>query len=67
MRSLCGAYEREAIRPHVLGKFADILFAAETLPAMLIKLDFARSFGPDSIAGQRLHKGLIENLAREIM
>lgn len=67
VRSLCGAYEREAIRPHVLGKFADMLIAAETHPAMLIYLDNARSFGPDSVAGQRQHKGLNENLAREIM
>ena len=67
VRSLCGAYEREAIRPHVLGKFSDMLIAAETHPAMLIYLDNARSFGPGSIAGQRQHKGLNENLAREIM
>lgn len=67
VRSLCGAYEREAIRPHVTGKFSDMLIAAETHPAMLIYLDNARSFGPGSIAGQRQHKGLNENLAREIM
>jgi uncharacterized protein (DUF1800 family) len=67
VRSLCGAYEREAIRPHVLGKFSDMLIAAETHPAMLIYLDNARSFGPDSIAGERQHKGLNENLGREIM
>jgi len=67
VRSLCGAYEREAIRPHVLGKFADMLIAAETHPAMLLYLDNARSFGPDSIAGERQHKGLNENLGREIM
>ena len=67
VRSLCGAYEREAIRPHVLGQFADMLIAAETHPAMLIYLDNARSFGPNFFAGQRQHKGLNENLAREIM
>jgi uncharacterized protein (DUF1800 family) len=67
VRSLCGAYEREAIRPHVTGKFSDMLVAAETHPAMLIYLDNARSFGPGSSAGQRQHKGLNENLAREIM
>ncbi|HEV2628736.1 MAG TPA: DUF1800 domain-containing protein [Pseudolabrys sp.] len=67
VRSLCGAYEREAIRPHVLGKFANMLIAAETHPAMLLYLDNARSFGPDSIAGARQHKGLNENLGREIM
>jgi uncharacterized protein (DUF1800 family) len=67
VRSLCGAYEREAIRPHVLGRFSDMLLAAETHPAMLFYLDNARSFGPDSVAGMRRHKGLNENLAREIM
>jgi uncharacterized protein (DUF1800 family) len=67
VRSLCGAYEREAIRPHVLGKFADMLIAAETHPAMLLYLDNARSFGPGSVAGARQHKGLNENLGREIM
>ena len=66
-RPLCGAYEREAIRPHVLGKFSDMLIAAETHPAMLLYLDNARSIGPDLFAGVRRGKGLNENLAREIM
>jgi uncharacterized protein (DUF1800 family) len=66
-RPLCGAYEREAIRPHVLGKFSDMLVAAETHPAMLLYLDNARSIGPDSFTGVRRSKGLNENLAREIM
>ena len=64
---LAGAYEREAIRPHVLGRFEDMLLAVETHPAMLIYLDNARSIGPDSPAGQRGGKGLNENLAREIL
>jgi uncharacterized protein (DUF1800 family) len=34
---------------------------------MLLYLDNARSIGPDSIAGIRQHKGLNENLAREIL
>lgn len=67
LRALCGAYEREAIRPHVLGKFADMLLAAETHPAMLVYLDNARSIGPNSFAGRRRGKGLNENLAREIL
>jgi uncharacterized protein (DUF1800 family) len=67
VRSLCGAFEREAIRPHVRGKFADMLLAVETHPAMLLYLDNARSIGPNSFAGQRRNKGLNENLAREIM
>jgi uncharacterized protein (DUF1800 family) len=67
VRALCGAYEREAIRAHVLGRFADMLAAVESHPAMLIYLDNARSIGPDSIAGRNQHKGLNENLAREIL
>jgi uncharacterized protein (DUF1800 family) len=66
-RPLCGAYEREAIRPHVLGRFSDMLLAVETHPAMLLYLDNARSIGPASVAGIRRGKGLNENLAREIM
>ncbi|MBO0712693.1 MAG: DUF1800 family protein [Acetobacteraceae bacterium] len=64
---LAGAYEREAIRPHVLGRFADMLLAVETHPAMLLYLDNARSIGPDSPAGRNGGKGLNENLAREIL
>jgi uncharacterized protein (DUF1800 family) len=67
VRAVCGAYEREAIRAHVLGRFADMLNAVESHPAMLIYLDNARSIGPDSIAGRNQHKGLNENLAREIL
>jgi uncharacterized protein (DUF1800 family) len=67
VRSLCGAFEREAIRPHVRGRFSDMLLAVEMHPAMLIYLDNARSMGPNSFAGQRRGKGINENLAREIM
>lgn len=67
VRSMCGAFEREAIRPHVRGKFADMLMAVETHPAMLLYLDNAQSIGPHSFAGQRRGKGINENLAREIM
>ncbi|MGA2127975.1 MAG: DUF1800 family protein [Xanthobacteraceae bacterium] len=67
VRAIAGAYEREAIRPHVLGRFADMLRAVETHPAMLLYLDNVRSIGPGSLAGQNQHKGLNENLAREIL
>jgi uncharacterized protein (DUF1800 family) len=63
---MAGAYEREAIRPHVLGRFADLLAAAEGHPAMLFYLDNAESMGPNSVAGINRDKGLNENLAREI-
>ena len=56
---------REAIRPYVNGRFVDMLFAVMRHPAMLMYLDNASSFGPDSPAGQRSHRGLNENLARE--
>ena len=69
-----GAFEAEAIRPHVLGRFKDMLVAVERHPAMQIFLDQTGSIGPDSVAGMRAamrdpaHKrGLNENLAREIM
>ena len=67
VRPLCGAYEREAIRGNVLGKFSDMLLAVESHPAMLMYLDNAGSIGPNSIAGQRRGRGINENLAREIM
>ena len=64
---MAGAYEREAIRPHVLGRFADMLTAVESHPAMLFYLDNVQSMGPDSTAGINRDKGLNENLAREIL
>ena len=62
-----GTYEREAIRPNVLGKFEDLLLASVRHPAMLLYLDNAFSIGPTSRAGQFAGKGLNENHAREIM
>ncbi|MGF6572899.1 uncharacterized protein (DUF1800 family) [Paraburkholderia sp. GAS333] len=71
---LAGSFEAEAIRPHVLGRFEDMLVAVERHPAMQLFLDQTRSVGPDSVAALRAaqrdpeHKrGLNENLAREIM
>lgn len=64
---VAGAYMREAIRPRIMGSFKDLLLAAEQHPAMLLYLDNAQSVGPNSFAGQRLDKGLNENLAREIL
>ncbi len=62
-----GAYIREAIRPHVTGRFSDMLLAVMRHPAMLAYLDQARSAGPDSRIGERRHLGLNENLARECL
>src|SRR5216683_3060517 len=64
---MAGGYEREAIRPHVLGRFKDMLLAAEGHPAMLLYLNNEQSIGPDSVAGVNRDKGLNENLAREIL
>ncbi len=74
--ALVGPFENEAIRPHVFGRFADLLTAAETHPAMLLYLDQAQSVGPNSRAAQARRRravqpgrpaGLNENLGREIL
>lgn len=65
-----GAFERDAIRPHVLGRFSDMVLAVEQHPAMLIYLNQFQSIGPGSKAASRnpdRKRGLNENLAREIM
>jgi uncharacterized protein (DUF1800 family) len=69
---LAGGFEADAIRPHVLGRFEDLLLAVVRHPAMLLYLDQAQSIGPESLAGQRAQdrqrkRGLNENLAREIL
>ncbi len=67
IQSMSGAYEREAIRPHVLGRFVDMLLAAEGHPAMLFYLDNTISMGANSTAGINRSRGLNENLARETL
>ncbi len=52
LRVTAGPFEREAIRPHVLGKFSQLLIAAESHPAMIFYLDNQRSSGPGSKAGR---------------
>ncbi|KQP45057.1 DUF1800 family protein [Pseudorhodoferax sp. Leaf274] len=71
---LAGNFEAEAIRPHVLGRFEDLLLAAERHPAMLLYLNQAQSAGPGSAVALRANaragtarRGLNENLAREIL
>jgi uncharacterized protein (DUF1800 family) len=75
-RYLVGSYERDVIRPHVLGKFHDLLVATAESPAMLFYLDNVQSVDPN--AGQfigrrraaqkaRPRRGLNENYARELM
>jgi len=65
--SMVGSYEREAIRPHVYGRFRDMLEAAVKHPAMLVYLDNWKSVGPNSRVGARKGIGLNENLAREVL
>ena len=80
-RLFAAPMEREAIRPHVTGRFADMLLVVETHPAMLLYLDNVRSVGPNSPLGRRVEMrlarngdmdkgkagGLNENLGREAM
>lgn len=51
-RFLTPSYERDAIRPHALGKFKDLLMATATHPAMMFYLDNFQSIGPHSQAAQ---------------
>lgn len=71
-----GAYEEEAIRPHTLGRFSDLLLATAKHPAMLVYLDNAQNVAPiaASDAGmapqgirKRNENGINENYAREVM
>ena len=64
---VAAAFVEEAIRPHVTGRFGDMLLAVMRHPAMLLYLDNVASIGPDSRAGQKTHRGLNENLARECL
>ena len=66
-RYLVTAYERDAIRPHVLGKFEDLLRATAQSPAMLFYLDNWQSAGADSTAGRFRQRGLNENYGRELL
>lgn len=73
--AVTGPYEAGAIRPHIFGRFEDLLVTAETHPAMLLYLDQNSSVGPDSPLARRAaardssarQLGLNENLAREIL
>ena len=61
------AYVDEALRPHLAGRFGDLLKAAVTHPVMLYYLDQNGSVGPNSTVGLRSGRGLNENLAREVL
>ncbi|MBV8778421.1 MAG: DUF1800 domain-containing protein [Alphaproteobacteria bacterium] len=62
-----GNYEAEAIRPHVLGKFRDLLLATAHHPAMVYYLDNQTSSAPGSPNAKGEFAGLNENYARELL
>src|SRR5437868_4514358 len=69
---LVADYEQRAIRPHVLGRFRDMLGATARHPAMLVYLDNAQSVAPGftprrAAANPQRASGLNENYARELM
>ena len=79
-RGIVGAYEREALRPHIAGSFEALLQAAVTHAGMLRYLDNDNSAGADSQFVRRQARrpraegepgpritGLNENLAREVL
>ena len=68
-RYLVTEYERDVIRPHVLGKFKDLLKATAKSPAMLFYLDNWQSVGPNApqARGKKGARGLNENYGRELL
>ena len=68
-RALAPAHIEDAVRPHVTGRFADMLKAAVTHPMMMIYLSQVGSIGPNSATAKkrRAGGGLNENLAREVL
>ena len=62
-----GAYERDAIRPHALGKFRDLLGATAVSPAMLFYLDNWLNSEPGTPHAKNRFEGINENYARELM
>jgi uncharacterized protein (DUF1800 family) len=71
-RFLVGEYERDAIRPHVLGSFRALLGASAKSPAMLFYLDNWMNVDPNAPRlqvrpGNNQRRGLNENYARELM
>lgn len=66
-RHLVTPYVEEAIRPHVAGRFSDMLVAVVGSPMMIVYLNQNRSMGPNSPLALRRDGGLNENLAREVL
>ena len=69
-RYMVTTYERDVIRPHVLGNFKDLLLATAQSPAMLFYLDNTQSVAPGmdkNANGKKPKRGLNENYGRELM
>ena len=67
-RFLLTEYERDTIRPHVLGKFRDLLGATAKSPAMLFYLDnWMSAYAEPELILAPARKGLNENYGRELM
>jgi len=68
---LVTSYERDAIRPHVFGKFFDLLIATAKSPAMMFYLDNWQSVSPDLDNARgpksKAKRGLNENYGRELL
>jgi uncharacterized protein (DUF1800 family) len=62
-----GNYEQTAIRPHVFGKFRDLLGATARHPAMLHYLDNWQNTTPNLNPKAKNRGGINENYARELM
>ncbi|MGH8336181.1 MAG: DUF1800 family protein, partial [Gammaproteobacteria bacterium] len=62
-----GAFEEEAIRPHTMGRFRDLLGATAHHPAMLFYLDNCQNTAPDAPGSHGKFEGINENYAREVM
>ncbi len=69
LRRATSPYMQSALRPHLTGRFEDLLIAAVTHPVMQDYLDQNRSFGPNSPSALKNpeKRGMNENLAREIL
>jgi len=66
-RYLVTSYERDVIRPRVLGKFRNLLEATAKSPAMLFYLDNWQSVASPAARGGRRRNGLNENYGRELL
>jgi uncharacterized protein (DUF1800 family) len=67
IRMLLPSYERDAIRPHVLGRFRDMVLATARHPAMLFYLDNWLSQASRAGEGEGRPVGLNENYGRELL